>query len=80
MTNLLMEMAEELCDQRLVLALEGGYNLEALRDSIAMVLWELSGKSVINKAEMRQVEDAQYGNIAKTLDGVKVIQRRYWDL
>ena len=78
MTNLLMEVASELCGGKLVLALEGGYNSEALQDSVAMVLWELTGKSVINKQEMRQVEDAQYGSIAETVDHVKGIQKKYW--
>jgi len=78
MTQLLMEMAAELCDKRLVLALEGGYNSEALRDSVATVLWELAGRSVINREEMRQVEDARYDNIAKTIERVKGIQQPYW--
>lgn len=78
MTELLMEMAAELCKGRLVLALEGGYNSEALRDSVAMVLWELTGQSKMNKEEMRQVEDARYGNIEKTIEQVKKIQRKYW--
>ena len=59
MTQLLMEMAAESCGKRLVLALEGGYNSEALRNSVAMVIWELTGQSMINREEMRQVEDAQ---------------------
>jgi len=78
MTDLLLQMASELCGERLVLALEGGYNSEALCDSVAMVLWELVGQSVINRREMEQVEDAQYGNIAQLIDRVKEIQRKYW--
>ncbi|HSB06634.1 MAG TPA: histone deacetylase [Thermodesulfobacteriota bacterium] len=78
MTQLLMEMASELCGKRLILALEGGYNSEALRDSVATVLWELVGRSVINKEEMRQVEDARFGNIEKTIQKVKKIQMLYW--
>jgi acetoin utilization deacetylase AcuC-like enzyme len=78
MTDLLMEMTRELCGGRLVLALEGGYNPEALKDSVAMVLWELAGRSKINKDEMRQVEDAQSQNIVKTIDQVRNIQRKYW--
>jgi acetoin utilization deacetylase AcuC-like enzyme len=78
MTGLLLQMASELCGGKLVLALEGGYNSEALRDSVAMVLWELLGQSMINKHEMGQVEDAQYGNIAQLIDRVKEIQRPYW--
>jgi len=78
MTELLMEMAGEICKGRLVLALEGGYNSEALQDSVAMVLWELTGQSKMNKEEMRQAEDARYGNIEKTIEEVKKIQRKYW--
>ena len=58
--------------------MEGGYNSEALRDSVAMVIWELIGRSMINREEMRQVEDAQFGKIAKTIQLVKEIQRPYW--
>jgi len=78
MTQLLMEIASELCGKRLVLALEGGYNSEALRNSVAMVLWELTGRSVINREEMRLVEDAQYGTIEKTIEQVKKIQTPFW--
>jgi acetoin utilization deacetylase AcuC-like enzyme len=78
MTQLLMEMAAELCQKRLVLALEGGYNSEALRDSVGTVLWELTGRSAINREEVLQVEDAQYENIAKTIQLIKEIQRPYW--
>jgi acetoin utilization deacetylase AcuC-like enzyme len=80
MTALLMEMAAALCAGRLVLALEGGYNPQALRDSVEMVLWELMDKSMINKEEMRQIEDSQYRNIAETIERVKEVHSRYWDL
>ncbi len=78
MTDLLLQMASELCGGRLVLALEGGYNSEALCNSVAMVLWELTGQSMINRREMEQVENAQYGHIAQLIDRIKEIQRRYW--
>jgi len=74
-----MELAADLCEARLVLVLEGGYNPQALRDSVEMVLWELLGSSMINKEEMRQVEDAQYDEIAETIQRVKAVHRRYWD-
>jgi acetoin utilization deacetylase AcuC-like enzyme len=80
MTALLMELAAELCDERLVLVLEGGYNPQALRDSVEMVLWELLGDSMINTKEMQQVEDAQYEEIAETIQRVKKVHRRYWNL
>jgi hypothetical protein len=33
---------------------------------------------MINRREMEQVEDAQYGNIARLFDQIREIQRRYW--
>jgi len=80
MTALLMELAADLCEERLILVLEGGYNPQALRDSVEIVLWELVGKSMINKEEMQQIEDAQYGEMAETIERLKGIHRRYWDL
>jgi acetoin utilization deacetylase AcuC-like enzyme len=78
MTNLLMEMTQEICGGRLVLALEGGYNADALGDSVAAVLWELSGRSKIKKDEMQEMEDSQFQSISKTIDLVKKVQRKYW--
>ncbi len=73
-----MEMANEFCEGKLVLALEGGYSSEALQDSVVMVLQELTGQSTLNQDEMKRTEDSQYAGIAKAIEGVKEIQRRYW--
>ena len=78
MTYLLMEMANELCQGRLVLALEGGYSSEAIQDSVTVVLQELTGQSTLDQDEMKRKEDSQYGGIAEAIEGVKEIQRRYW--
>ncbi|MEW6220023.1 MAG: histone deacetylase [Thermodesulfobacteriota bacterium] len=43
MTRLLVELAAEVAGGRLVLALEGGYGLDGLRDGVAAVLAELCG-------------------------------------
>jgi len=71
-------LAAELCDERLVLVLEGGYNPQALRDSVEMVIWELLGDSMINTKEMQEVEDAQYEEIGGIIQRVKEVHRRYW--
>ena len=80
MTALLMEMAASLCKGWMVLVLEGGYNPEGLRNSVEMVLWELIGKSRIDKDQMQQAEDAHYEKMAETIERVKGIHRRYWKL
>jgi acetoin utilization deacetylase AcuC-like enzyme len=43
LTQSVMEIAESNCDGRLVLSLEGGYDLASLRDSVKAVLLELAG-------------------------------------
>lgn len=48
LTRTLKEMAEELCDGRLVFTLEGGYDLEALSHSIAATLQTLLGDEEID--------------------------------
>ncbi len=45
MTQRLCELAEELCQGRLLLSLEGGYHLKALPSSIQATLSALLGKS-----------------------------------
>lgn len=44
LTRILMEIADGCCRGRLVLALEGGYRKDALRDSIRAVVAELTGR------------------------------------
>jgi acetoin utilization deacetylase AcuC-like enzyme len=79
MTHLLMELSAQTCGDRLVMALEGGYNSEALTDSVAMVLRELAGRSVIHPDEMARLEDTEVPKSAAVIEQVKTIQRRYWN-
>jgi acetoin utilization deacetylase AcuC-like enzyme len=52
LTRILMEIAALCCNSRLVLSLEGGYHLEALKDSVAAVLQELTGTTVCDVSEL----------------------------
>lgn len=45
MTRTLMDIAEACCGNRLLLTLEGGYDLDGLRDSVRAILEEMSGGS-----------------------------------
>lgn len=46
LTRILMSLADRICGGRLVLVLEGGYHAEALAESIAAVLRELTGQTI----------------------------------
>jgi acetoin utilization deacetylase AcuC-like enzyme len=43
MTKIMLDLAGELCDGRLLITLEGGYNLAGMRDGTVAVLTELCG-------------------------------------
>jgi acetoin utilization deacetylase AcuC-like enzyme len=55
LTRVLLEMADEACDGRVLIALEGGYNLDGLRDGGKAVIRELMGRGGPH-AEATQVE------------------------
>lgn len=57
LTRTLMDMAGECCDGRLVLTLEGGYDITGERDSVKEVLKELAGVSRTVVAEFLATGD-----------------------
>jgi acetoin utilization deacetylase AcuC-like enzyme len=76
MTRCILDIAEQCCQGRVVLALEGGYHLEALRDSVREVLKELAGlqltdtNAVLATADRKKVNDVIWR--------VKRVHRKYW--
>jgi len=78
LTRALMDIARESCDGKLVLTLEGGYNLEGLRDSVKAVLKELRGESTIGDRDWSGKEDQR--KLAPVLEKARSIQRKYWKI
>jgi len=78
LTHILMEIARLSCDGKLVLTLEGGYNLEGLRDSVKAVLKELRGETTIKDRDWSGEENKRI--LTPVLDKVKEIQGRYWKI
>ena len=82
MTKQIVDLAEEICSGRLLIALEGGYNLRGLRDGVLAVLGELSGNSQCPG----KVDDAQLQTIIESdrdvpvIEKVRDIAKRYWNL
>jgi len=77
MTRLVMDIADRCCRGKLVLSLEGGYNLQGLGDSVKAVLCEMAAltqsdyRELPMKADRRKIE----GIIRKAIR----IYGRYWD-
>ncbi len=78
LTRTLMEIAQLSCDGKIVLTLEGGYNLQGLRDSVKAILKELRGESTIKDRDWSGQEDKRI--LTPVLDKAKEIQGRYWKI
>lgn len=76
LTRAVLDIAEACCGGRLVMTLEGGYDLAALRDSVREVLKELCGMQTTALAPI--LADADRRKTGYVLWRVKRVHRRYW--
>jgi acetoin utilization deacetylase AcuC-like enzyme len=76
LTQSVMEIAETNCDGRLVLSLEGGYDLAALRDSVKAVLLELTGLTTTDTAKLLISADRR--KMDRVLRKAWRIHRKHW--
>jgi acetoin utilization deacetylase AcuC-like enzyme len=74
LTRLVMGLARDVCQNRLLLVLEGGYHLEGLRQSVRAVLQELTGRSLLTPEENR--EDGR--SDLPVVQRVWSVQKNYW--
>lgn len=85
MTRKLVEAAEELCKGKLLVTLEGGYNLTGMRDGALAVLAELSGEKLdcgypVNLSGKKAQAFASANVECSPLDQALQIQKNYWRL
>jgi acetoin utilization deacetylase AcuC-like enzyme len=78
MAQILMEIAEATAQGKLVLTLEGGYNVAAQRRSVKAVLEELSQASPIEKQDLLEKEKTDYLRVEPFILQVKEIHGQYW--
>jgi len=79
MIQILMSLAEEFCDGRLVLTLEGGYNLAALRNSVKRLLLKMSYYDPSNDGlPPRPHWDSLHPGFRKRLTEIIGLHSKYW--
>jgi acetoin utilization deacetylase AcuC-like enzyme len=78
MTQILMEIAGATAQGKLVLTLEGGYNVTSQRRSVKAVLEELSQALPLEKGDLLERERADFPQIEPFILQLKEIQKRYW--
>ncbi len=71
----LLALAKNLCQDRILFSLEGGYDLGGLRDGVKQVLLQLSGKS-----PGQGIEAFCSPQLEKELRSVFDIQRKFWKI
>lgn len=76
LTQSVMEIAESACDGKLVLSLEGGYDLPALRDSVKAVLLELAGITTTDPAAFLDAADRR--KMDRVLRKAWRVHGRHW--
>ncbi|WP_417908765.1 histone deacetylase [Candidatus Electronema sp. PJ] len=85
MTRTMVEVAAEVCQGRLLVTLEGGYNLTALCNGALAVLAELSGEPItgdwpINLSAEKAEQLAQAQVPCPALDQALLIAREFWPI
>lgn len=78
MLRTLMGVCAEVCSHRLLLSLEGGYNLDALRDSSAACLRALGSFEESDILPSEVDSDAIHPRAARTLRDALEATRSYW--
>lgn len=77
--NILKDIARSTCSGRIVLTLEGGYDLTALKESVKAVLLEMrDDDSWVDPEKCQKQEKADYKNIERGIETIQKIQGKYW--
>ena len=85
MTRSIMKWAEDLCDGRVLMTLEGGYNLSGLQEGVFTVLSELAGQK-LNTAFPSFIDEDVFNQLKNELtphpaiERVRDIANVYWNL
>jgi acetoin utilization deacetylase AcuC-like enzyme len=78
MAQILMEIAEATAQGKLVITLEGGYDVSGQSRSVKAVLKELAQAPPLDKQDLLEKEKAHYPRIEQSLLQLKEIQKQYW--
>jgi len=76
LTDRLMEVAGSSADNRIILVLEGGYNLEGLAMGVTSCLHRLEA----GKPRDETMTDQASGRVGKVIDQVLEVQGNYWEV
>ena len=76
LTRVVMDIADTCCGGKLVMTLEGGYDLAGLRDSVRRVLREMAGLQTADTGRLMASADPR--RLAYPLWRIRRVHGRYW--
>jgi len=77
MGALLVEIAEQVCDGRILFILEGGYSIKGIQECGLYLLQELCSLSPVNRDKLNQIITNPRPKLAALRKAIQ-IQQRYW--
>ncbi len=80
MTRVLLDIADQCCDGKIVAVLEGGYHAGGLALSVRSTLMEMSDETHMTCGQLSDMEEAADEANMRVLKKVISLQRPYWDV
>lgn len=78
MTKVLLDLAAELCQGRLLACLEGGYDLVGLKEGVLATLAEMKGQSIMDDKTVMNFTTNIFPVLA--LEETRNVAKKYWNL
>ncbi|RTZ94253.1 MAG: histone deacetylase [Deltaproteobacteria bacterium] len=78
LAQIILDLANKLCEGRLVFTLEGGYNVEGEAHAVVKIIHTLQGELPFDPEELEKKEDQALKRITPTIERIKSIYGRYW--
>lgn len=78
MTRVLLDLAGELCQGRLLACLEGGYDLDGLRSGVIASLAEMTGQSGLTKKVVKEFMSTSMPLMA--LEETRTVAKHFWNI
>jgi acetoin utilization deacetylase AcuC-like enzyme len=78
MTKILLDLATELCNGRFIACLEGGYDLEGLKEGVIATLSEMRGHSILDDKTIMNFTSNSYPVLA--MEETRALAKKYWNL
>jgi acetoin utilization deacetylase AcuC-like enzyme len=78
--DIIMDVADAVCEGRLVVTLEGGYHLEGQARSVKEVVKRMAGNGMPDRGTWEEGEDKEYPHIRELVAALKENLNDFWQL